>query len=219
MIGNIVVFLKRIIRCINRLLPSGMRRQLDIPVVYGECFFRDPYYRYLNDSQIEAFCDFVMEILSPGSVVDMGCGLAYYLSYFKKRGINVVGFDASHYAIRKADVSVPVYVADLTRPFISNQKFDVVICFEVAEHLPMRASNALIGSLCALGDVILFTAAALSQPGIDHINLQAKSFWFNLFNHNGFAFDNKLTNNFLDNFRKIGVPEWFCRNFSVFRKQ
>ena len=129
-----------------------------------------------------------------------------------------MGFDVSLYAIQNVDPDVPVYLIDIKKPFRTNQSFDVAICFEVAEHLPKRYAPILIESLCTLSGTILFTAAPPGQPGIDHINLQPKSFWIALFNRNGFNLDDQLTRHFVDRFVPIGTPEWFCRNFAVFRK-
>jgi hypothetical protein len=48
--------------------------------------------------------------------------------------------------------------------------FDLTLCLEVGEHLPQNAANILIESLCALSEVIVFSAAIPGQGGQRHIN-------------------------------------------------
>lgn len=216
---NIIIFIKKIIRRINMLMPSFLRRQCAVLLTYDNRFFESPCYRYFTDSQVDEFCNAMIEFLHPKTAIDIGCGLAHYLVSLKAKGVYGVGFDVSQYAVQNANSGVPVYSIDLKKPFRSNQKFDIAICFEVAEHLPKYCAPALVESLCTLSDLIMFTAAPPGQPGIDHINLQPNSFWVNLFSCNQFVFDENLTKHFTDRLVCIGAPEWFCRNFSIFSKK
>ena len=215
---NITIIIQKLFRRVNKLLPSFMRRQWVTALTYDKRYFHDPSYRYLTDLQVAEFSQVIMTLLEPKSVIDLGCGLAHYLVALKAKGVRVIGFDVSLYAVKNTDPSVPVFIMDIKKPFRSNQKFDIAICFEVAEHLPKNCAPVLIESLCTLSDTILFTAAQPTQPGIDHINLQLKSFWVALFNHNGLNIDEQLTQQFVECLNSINGPEWFSQNFSVFRK-
>lgn len=209
------VYIRKLVRRGNRLLPASVRGQWAVQLTYDRRFYEESY-RYLTDPQTDAFCEAIVEIFGPASVIDLGCGPGYYLSALARRGVSVVGFEASLAAVQMANASAPVFTVDLTRPFRSNLRYDLAICFEVAEHLPERAAPILVESLCRLGRKVLFTAAPPGQPGIDHINLQPKAFWTKQFAREGFIADVGLQERMLDRLGIIGVPEWFCANFSVY---
>ncbi|MGK7876185.1 MAG: class I SAM-dependent methyltransferase [Xenococcaceae cyanobacterium] len=219
MFSMVSTIVQKIVRRVNQWLPTDMRSQVAVQLTYGQQFFQDDSsYRYLTDEQIEAFVKEMITLLKPHTAIDLGCGMGMYLRALKSHGVQLIGFDASLHAVQNVDPEVPVFVVDLTKPFRSNQQWDIAICFEVAEHLPKSCASILVDTLCSLSKTILFTAAGPDQPGIDHINLQPKSFWIDLYQRNGFILDEKLTQQFLDHLVSIDVPDWFCRNFSIFVK-
>jgi hypothetical protein len=63
----------------------------------------------------------------------------------------------------------------------------LVICTEVAEHLPANVASQLVSHLVSLSDVILFTAATPGQGGRHHLNEQPHSYWVALFAQLGFT--------------------------------
>jgi hypothetical protein len=75
---------------------------------------------------------------------------------------------------------------DLTKPFALERTFDLVLCLEVAEHLPESSAEHLIASLVASGEVILFSAAIPGQGGTHHVNEQWPPYWRALFNSYGY---------------------------------
>jgi hypothetical protein len=83
-------------------------------------------------------------------------------------------------------------VQDLTRPWNLGRKYDLVICLEVAEHLPDSASDLLVETLTKHGDVIIFSAAIPGQGGQNHVNEQWTSYWQNKFSKLGFYFHDVL---------------------------
>jgi hypothetical protein len=110
---------------------------------------------------------------------------------------------------KKFKDSLDISVHDLQRPFQINERFDLAICLEVAEHLPTERSESLVQDLCALSDFVLFSAAIPSQPGTNHINCQWQSFWASLFEKNGrFAIDIIRPKVWGNNI----IPFWFQQN-------
>ena len=59
---------------------------------------------------------------------------------------------------------------DLENELTKKEKFDLVICLEVAEHLSKTRADSFIADLAQLGDIILFSAAIPFQGGVGHIN-------------------------------------------------
>ena len=66
---------------------------------------------------------------------------------------------------------------DLENNIQIESKFDLAITLEVAEHLSEIRADSFIDDLCALSDLILFSAAIPDQGGRHHINEQWQSYW------------------------------------------
>lgn len=119
----------------------------------------------------------------PNSVMDVGCGLGTWLSAAKELGIeDIYGIegawlDRAQLTIDEARVSI----CDLEGGFALNRKFDLAICLEVAEHLHERSAGALVSSLAAHSDLILFSAAIPFQGGHHHVNERFPDYWEALF--------------------------------------
>jgi SAM-dependent methyltransferase len=129
------------------------------------------------------------------SAIDVGCGEGAWLAEAHRLGATrVVGVDGyadpahfllpSHHLVRW----------NLEHPecYPRGPKFDLVMCLEVAEHLSARAAEPLVDLLCALGDLVLFSAAIPLQGGEGHINEQWPAYWWDLFLARGFIGSHKL---------------------------
>jgi SAM-dependent methyltransferase len=127
----------------------------------------------------------------PASVCDFGCGNGYLLSYFAARGVCVTGVEGFSRAVAHVDVNIRdrVVVHDLAQS-MSLPLHDLVVCTEVAEHLPKRASKSVVANLTnSAGQHIAFSAAQPGQWGDGHINCQPVSFWLRLFSDRGWVAD------------------------------
>lgn len=80
---------------------------------------------------------------SPTKILDVGSGSGTIGLYLSSLGFKVIGLDVSKHAVDRANASaqrldiqsISKYInIDFVR-FSSNEKFDVIICFEVIEHL------------------------------------------------------------------------------------
>ena len=124
------------------------------------------------------------------NVIDLGCGLGTWLSFFHQKGARVVGVDGAH--IDKNLLRIPsesFRCLNLASGNFSGltEKFDLAMSLEVAEHLPEEAADAFIEKLCSLADIVLFSAAIPMQRGTSHVNCQWQSYWQKKFEHNGFV--------------------------------
>lgn len=161
----------------------------------------------------------LFDIYKPASILDVGCGLGNWIEVAKKLNIpEVLGIDGSYVNKKLLKIAENEFVEkDLTQPFSLDKKFDLIICLEVAEHLPTNSSEGFIFSLTQHADVILFSAAIPGQGGQYHINEQWPSYWQKLFNKYNYEmidyFRPKIWNN-----KKI--ERWYKQNlFLVVKKE
>ena len=130
----------------------------------------------------------VLEYVRPTSVVDIGCGTGEWLAEFQKHCVtDILGVDGPWINPNALRIRAESFRSvELTTDFNLGRPFDLVVCLEVAEHLPALAAETLVESLTRLGSVILFSAAAPYQGGTHHINERWPSYWAGLFAARGF---------------------------------
>ena len=170
------------------------------------------------NSDIRNFSEVVFNKFRPASVVDVGCGLGLYLNYYRELGAKkIMGIEGNKNALDKAIIS-EIVPHDLRKPLRLNQKYELVSCLEVAEHIHKRYSNILVDTLVHLCDNegnIIFTAAPPGQYGIHHINLQLRDFWIDLFTERNFFYSKELRN-FIHAQIKFQHISWIKDNLMVF---
>ncbi len=134
------------------------------------------------------YAEILHEVFAPIAIVDVGCGHGTWLRAFKQRGATtLVGVDGSWITHDKlVDSDIQFVEANLNLPIQIEQKFDLAMSLEVAEHLEPHAAGVFIESLCYLSDVVLFSAAYSQQGGVNHLNEQPHSFWAELFEQQGY---------------------------------
>jgi hypothetical protein len=151
--------------------------------------------------------------------VDVGCGLGLYLNYYRELGAKkIMGIEGNKNALDKAIIS-EILLHDLRKPFRLGEKYELVSCLEVAEHIHKKYSNILVDTLVHLCDNkshIIFTAAPPGQHGIHHINLQPHKFWMELFSNYGFIYSEELTNAIKIKFNPKRIV-WIKNNLMVFK--
>lgn len=144
------------------------------------------YHESLKDGarrSARAIVPVVIDLLAPRSVVDVGCGAGSWLAVFLENGVDdIVGVDGPHLDQNVLDIPRHRFVTcDLRGPLELARTFDLVVCLEVAEHLPEESADPLISSLTSLGPAVLFSAAIPAQGGDGHVNEQWPNYWAALF--------------------------------------
>lgn len=116
----------------------------------------------------------------PATMVDFGSGDGWWSHTFKQAGAEhcyAVELDG----IAKEHTPEDVYFMqhDLREPVDVLRTFELVMCIEVAEHIPKnQAHNALLATLAkSTGNLMIFSAAQPGQPGTGHVNLQPQAYW------------------------------------------
>ena len=171
------------------------------------------YYRRISEgseqSAMEVFKALEPVNVKPKKVADIGCGAGAWV----QKGIEWVGVD---YGIpKKAMYEGVEYVeSDLTKQLPNIGKFDLAICMEVAEHLPIERAKPLIEYLCSLAPKVLFSAAIPKQGGTGHINEQWQTWWAELFEQCGYAPAKKQP----DIVGNKNIELWYRQNTVLYEK-
>jgi SAM-dependent methyltransferase len=127
------------------------------------------------------------------TALDLGCGLGVSLAELLLCGFDAYGIDGSA-KIKKASLHPERFiVGDLRKGIKVKGGVDLIVCREVAEHLPFEFAEVLVKNIVRNCRVTYFTAATVGQFGSGHVNCQYQAFWITLFSKWGFEVDKKIT--------------------------
>jgi SAM-dependent methyltransferase len=131
----------------------------------------------------------LLQFVPAKSVVDVGCGTGTWLAAFRENGVpRILGIDGEWVAPEKLRISPDCFIVlDLRTPIEIEERFDLAVSLEVAEHLPEEAGETLVDSLTRLSSVVAFSAAVPGQGGRDHLNERCPDHWERLFARRGYC--------------------------------
>jgi SAM-dependent methyltransferase len=127
------------------------------------------------------------------SIVDVGCGVGPWLKAASELGVaRTIGLDGDYVDRGRLLKELSQFIScDLEKEnlnqAVGNESFELVMCLEVAEHLPAERAQTFIEQLCGLSNLVLFSAAIPGQGGTNHINEQWPDYWSLLFENQRFA--------------------------------
>jgi SAM-dependent methyltransferase len=172
-----------------------------------------------NTNAAAEIVPFLMDLFQPKSVIDIGCGIGTWLYQFKKCGVtNVKGIDIPYVdkiLLSKYLQENEFEAIDLANSFNLNQKFDLAISLEVAEHLPEFAAHEFVRSIVQHSDIVVFSAAIPYQEGQNHLNEQWPEYWQNIFKSFGYEAYDIIRDKFWDN---ENVDIWYRQNIVLYAK-
>ncbi len=172
----------------------------------GRPYRRDEEWLRLFDS----IADHITRDIRPSTVLDVGCAMGFLVEALRQREAEAFGVDISEYAIQNVhpDLQPYCWVGSVTDPF--PQKYDLVVCIEVLEHLPHREAEQAIENLCRHSDDILFSSTPLDYKEATHFNVQPPEYWAKLFARHDFFRDVDFDASFITpwavRFRKTREP-------------
>jgi hypothetical protein len=67
------------------------------------------------------------------------------------------------------------YRQDLSKAFLLQNRFDLAVSMEVAEHIEEKNADTFVANLTNLSNVIIFSAAVPGQGGVYHVNERPQS--------------------------------------------
>lgn len=176
------------------------------------------YYDAFSDvtrRSAEAIVPFLMELLSPRSVCDVGCGPGIWLAVFAEHGVGeVLGMDGDYVQRESLQIDPERFVAaDLAHEVPAVGRFDLALSLEVAEHLPEHAAGGFVEALVGLAPAVLFSAAVPGQGGRGHVNEQWPPYWQRLFKQHGYRLIDCVRPRIWDRGK---VKFWYRQNMLLF---
>jgi SAM-dependent methyltransferase len=190
------------------------------PNVYNESFYQA--LADLDYCQEGAFHAVLAHLGTPKSMLDLGCGSGYMLTRAHQLGISpVVGVELSE----KAFFGYRAYecvVHDLCEPLDLEYQFDLVCCWEVAEHLPPSKANILCDTIAVhTGKYLVFTAAQPWAIGYYHYNEQPLEYWREKLVARKLVYRESLTKQLRETWKYTTGPcsAWLVPNVQVFSKR
>ena len=171
-----------------------------------------------NSNAAQQVLPVLFKVFKPKSIIDIGCGLGNWIQVAKDLGVeNVLGVDGDYVERSLLKIGSHEFVEkDLKKEFDLNQKFDLAICLEVAEHLPVEAAENLVRSLINHADVIMFSAAVPGQGGQHHINEQWPVYWKNIFSNYNYVMLDFFRYSIWNNEK---VERWYRQNLFLVVKE
>jgi len=102
-------------------------------------------------------------------IIDVGCGNGAYTLFLRKYGINCYGYDGNPFTGEITNSMCGIM--DFSEPVTDISPFDMVLCLEVAEHIPEEKEDVFINNIVSLSNrFIIISWAVEGQGGVGHVN-------------------------------------------------
>jgi SAM-dependent methyltransferase len=169
-------------------------------------------------SSAQVVVPLLLDWFAPASVIDLGCGVGQWLATFAAASVKEIrGVDGDYVDRQQLAIPAQQFTAhDLSQPYRPQQRYDLAMSVEVAEHLQPAQGAALVRSLVEAADVVLFSAAAPHQAGVKHINCQWPAYWTDQFRGHGYAAVDALRRRIWNDTR---VDWWYRQNALLYIRQ
>ena len=151
--------------------------------------------------------------LDPLTVLDIGCGPGIYVDSLRDRKINAVGIDIDERVPTKKHLKYQS-LFDIT-----NETADTVICMEVAEHINIENEDLVVKKVVSTVDkTLIWTAAAVGQGGIGHINCKDKQEWADKITTAGLVRNHTKEAELIEYANRGYLMGWFVNNLLYFER-
>lgn len=154
----------------------------------------------------------------PKKILDVGCGDGRYCSIFEACGCpNVIGLEGTP-DIMNLGIFDNIIEVDLTKSPLERvkDKYDLVVCLEVGEHIPAKHEQTFIDNLCNFTRQHLVMSWALpGRAGTGHVNVRPSEYIVNEIARRGFKQDKDMT----ELLRDKAYFNWFKKSLLVFERR
>jgi SAM-dependent methyltransferase len=173
----------------------------------------------------DGFARVVLGHVAARSIADVGCGQGIALGGFASHDptLQLRGYDYSPAALRRGrERGLSIERVDLIR--LSSARaaelarelaaVDLVLCLEVAEHLPAWRSSRLL-TVLGSARALVFSAAHPNQGGHLHVNEQPAVYWIDRLAARGLI-RAPSDEAFRRDVAALDLPWWYARNIHLF---
>lgn len=186
----------------------------------GDRSFDADYYRHCcgkpyarTDEWLAIFDEMARRIvtdIAPRRVLDAGCALGLLVETLRGRGVEAFGLDVSSYAIEHVHEPVRRFCRHGSIVEEIGDRYDLILCIEVLEHVPARDADAAVANLCRHTDDVLFSSSPIDFREPTHVNVRPPEYWAERFAAEGFFrdvdFDATFVTPWAVRFRRSGEP-------------
>lgn len=172
------------------------------------------------DKEERPFADrlavWIKNYINPKMALDVGCGPGIHVYAMAEQGISITGIDVDSRIIGK-----PLLSQESLLELNGKYKRDLVVCFEVAEHIDPQLSDEIVRNVYSIidnGGILLWTAAIPGQGGVGHINCRPKNYWKDKFEKIGLLHDDLMQKDIIEYCQSGMHMGWFTQNILCFRK-
>lgn len=153
----------------------------------------------------------------PKSYLDVGCGSGRTIHTAHALVGNVLGIELFLHVYYRRQI---IRHHDLREPLTLDQRYDLVTCWEVGEHLPPESADVLCDTLAKHTErYLVFTAAHPNQGGDFHINEQPPEYWQAKLESRGLTHHAEHTERLRDIWVYTTGPAWWLpTNVQVFER-
>lgn len=157
------------------------------------------------------------------SSLDLGAGDGRYSYNLANTGTDAYAVEGHKWELPQMPTqSVNCITHNLNKPLNLNRNFELVLCIEVAEHLPELSADILCDTISKhCGKLLIFTAAQPGQTGEGHINCQPKQYWIDKLSKRGLFFLQEESTFISINWKSIlrKKMSWLYKNVMIFQKE
>ena len=152
-------------------------------------------------------------VLEPASVLDIGCGPGTYVDSLRSCGVKALGLDIDERVHGKEHLTYKSLFD------IQDEQAEVVLCMEVAEHVPAEQADQLVERVVStVQHTLIWTAAQPGQGGVGHINCQDPDYWAKKIAGHGLVRNTKKEQELRDYARSGYHMGWFVNNLLYFER-
>lgn len=189
------------------------------PNVYDEGWF-DYLSRFDADNE-RAFHAVLALLGTPASLLDVGCGTSYVVRVADNMGIMATGVELPAYEEWSPFEGHLVVSHDLREPLDLLFDYDLVLSWEVAEHLPEESADTYCDTLARhTGKWLVLTAAHENQGGDWHLNEQPQSYWIEKLEARGLKYCEQESMQLGIIWKyTTGPMHWLPDNVMIFKKE
>lgn len=201
------------------IIHNFFRQILNRPVVYGEEFFRENWFK-----EWEILKDVLGSMIESEPrwrrVLDFGCGPGIMIDHLNERGLDCIGCDYSaeaHSLYLKRYGNYPLkYVRTLEE--LSARDFDVLMAFDVFEHMTDHEISALVSQVRRIPELLLNISRTRGIPG--HINLKPDHSWISFMRDLGYDFEGERSHELRTLYTKLrpSASDQWDKNLFLFQR-